>query len=447
MKVWTKEDYLALWRASLPRFYTSTIEGTPGFDVPAAQAAIFARFERAINTTQAYYLREHSIQTGPVARGGAKAQGVVQVTRLASVGGLVFPAGTRLPARQLGTYGESVLLGYYVTKADALFPDGSVGAQPVAVEAEFVGYSGNLEFGGQITEFAELGRAMVRATVAQNSTSGTLLVRDVPPSEDTQWDVFPADGAGRYVRLVRLTAGLASDVRVVRQVSGIASANGTTAYWVTPPLDAADLGKALQVEVEEWADLGLTVTQPDPITGGVSDMLGAIGDDRRAQRVPGETDDQFAERLQSLGDTVSPAAIERKVGAILDPLGIEWCLRETADLDTLMGFTFDLHPFDVGDLALMVKLPGSGFVGQGAVWLGPQTMRRFFIVCVGRSQLGDFGFGYDYTETATDYVNAWDQAGWDGRPLAFQAVLGRVWQEVNQTRAGGVGFLLKLDCC
>ncbi|CAB4155049.1 hypothetical protein UFOVP650_69 [uncultured Caudovirales phage] len=447
MKVWTKDDYLALWRASLPRFYTSTIEDTPGFDVPAAQAAIFARFEQAINTTQGYYLREHSIQTGPVARGAAKAQGVVQVARLAAVGALTLPASTRLPARQLGTYGESVLLGHYVTKADVVFADGFVGAQSVAVEAEFPGYSGNLEFGGQITEFAELGRALVRAVVAQHSATASLLVRDVPPSEDTQWDVFPADGAGRYVRLVQLTTALASDVRVVRRVAGIASANGTTAYWVSPPLDASDLGKVLQVEVEEWGDLGLSVTQPSPILGGVSDMLGAIGDDRRAQRVPGETDDQFSDRLQNLGDTVSPAAIERKVGSILDPLGIEWCLRETADLDTLMGFTYDIHPFDAGDLALMVKLPGSGFVGQGAVWLGPQTMRRFFIVCVERSQLGDFGFGYDYTTAATDYVNAWDQAGWDGRPLVFQAVLARVWQEVNQTRAGGVGFLLKLDCC
>lgn len=445
IKPFTQEDYLALWRAVLPKFYTDPIENEGegrGFDVPSSQAAIFARYEAAANVSQqAYFLRPHSIQTGEIARGSAKARGPVFISRLeAGLGSILIPAGTPLEAEQLGSAGEVVSLGRYFLLSAVTMASGAVGPLQATVEAEFPGYTGNLEFPGQIVRFAPQGRATVR--VSANSTSR--LVRNVSAAEASKWDVFEPQHEGRYVRLVQLVDPLLSSTEP-RRVIATWTSGGELGITVTPALAVADVGKEFQVEVEEWADLGLTVVQPQPILGGRSDALGAIATDRGVGRVAGETDDQLADRLLYLEDTISPAAIERIVGAILDPLEISWCLKETADLETLMGFTFDVHPWDVGGLQRITKTANSQLVGQGAVWLGPSTSVRFFIVCIGRSGLGEFGFGFDYTESSAP--NAWDVGAYDGSPLGWHAAAGRVWAAVNQARAAGVGFQVLADCC
>jgi hypothetical protein len=161
--------------------------------------------------------------------------------------------------------------------------------------------------------------------------------------------------------------------------------------------------------------------------------------------VPGETDQQYADRIMHLADNISPAAIERTVGAILDPLGIGWCLKETADLETLMGFTFDVHPWDFGGLEHVTLAPNSAYVGQGAVWLGPATVRRFFILCVDRSLLVEFGFGYDHG--GIHPLNAWDLGGYDGFAAGLGIAVARVREAVRQTRAAGVRFDVLVDCC
>jgi hypothetical protein len=457
MQPFTKDDYIALWRSVLPRFYTEPLETEAdgrGFDVANAQAAIFARFEAAANVSQqAYFLRRHSIQTGEIARGPRKASGYVVVSRLApNLGDILIQAGAFLEAEQLGTAGEIVSLGRYVTTADFTIPEGSGAAIQVPVEAEFQGYTGNLEFPFQIVRFAPQGRATVPCTVTSNMGGETHLVRTVAPAESYKWDVFTRGMLGRYVRVVQVTVPLATPQvsLIARRIIATWQAGPGTdqlAIIVDPPLDNADIGKIVQVEVEELSDLGVQVEQPDLITGGRSDALGAIGTDRRLGRVQGETDDEFAERIQSLADNISPAAIERIADSILGPLGIGWCLKETADLQTLMGFTWDTHPWDFGGLNAVVKTANSQLIGQGIVWLDWATFRRFFIICVDRGNLGEFGFGYDYTNHLPGAPNAWDVAFYDGSPVGFDAALGRLWTAVNDARAAGVGFLIMLDCC
>lgn len=445
IKPFTQEDYLALWRSVLPKFYTDPIEHEGegrGFDVPSSQAAIFARIESAANVSQqAYFLRPHSTQTGEIARSANKARGPVFISRLeAGLGSILIPAGTPFEAEQLGGAGEVVSLGRYYLLSAVTLTSGSLGPLQGTVEAEFAGYTGNLEFPGQIVRFAPLGRATVRASA--NSTSR--LIRSVSAAEATRWDVFTPEHLGRYVRLVQLVDPLLSSSEP-RRVIATWMSGGEMGVTVTPALAVADVGKEFQVEVEEWEDLGLTVAQPQPILGGRSDALGAIATDRGVGRVAGETDDQLADRLLYLEDTISPAAIERIVGAILDPLEIGWCLKETADVETLMGFTFDVHPWDAGSLQRIDKVPNSQLVGQGAVWLGPSTSVRFFIVCIDRSGLGEFGFGYDYSEYSAP--NAWDVGAYDGSPLGWHAAAGRVQEAVNQARAAGVGFRVMVGCC
>lgn len=441
----TKDDFLDLWRQVLPKMYTDPIENEAngqGFDIPSLQAAIFARFEAAVNTNQqAYFLRRHSNQTGEIARAGAKARGTVYISRPSGDAAVTVPRGTILIAEQRGTVGETVTVGRYLTTHDATLGEGDAGPVAVEVEAEFPGYSGNLEFPGMIVRIQALGRATVKASA--NSTSR--LVRNVAPAEESQWDDFSGDLLGRYVRVVQLSAPLNSSPQTPRRVIATWSSGSSLGITISPALATADVGKVMQVEIEEWEDLGLTVVQPQPILGGRGDTLGALANDFNVGRVAGETDDQLAMRLTDLPDTVSPSAIERTVGNILDPLGIGWCLKETGDVDSLMGFTFDVHPYDATDIKRIQPILGSQLIGQGAVWLDRRRQFRFFIVCVHRSGLGEFGFGYDYTDSSAP--NAWDIAAYDGKPLGFLQAVGRVQQAVDGAREGGVGFLVKVDCC
>ncbi len=441
IRPYTKDEYLELWRQVLPKFYTDPIEAEGdgrGFDIPSLQAAIFERFERAANITQqAYFLRPHSIQTEEIARGAAKARGSVLVSRLsAALGSLIIPAGTPFEAEQIDSYGQAVSLGIYRSLSDVTLASGALGPVSVTVEASYPGHSGNLEFPGQIVRFAPLGRATVKVV----ALSSSLIARSVGVTEESNWDVFTAQHRLRYLRLVQLDQPLVSTSEPRRVVSF-----EDAGIRVFPSLSSADIGKTFQVEIEEWADLGLTVAQPQPITGGRSDSIGAVATDRNVGRAPGETDDQLADRLVYLEDTISPAAIERTVGAILDPYGIGWCLKEASDVDTLIGFIWDVHPFDFGGLQRVEKLPGSELIGQGAVWLSAETTRRFFIICVDRSGLGDFGFGFDVTLSAM--TNAWDVGAYDGKPVGWWTAVGRVWEAVNSARAAGVGFQVLTDCC
>lgn len=439
-----KEAFLSLWRAVLPRFYTQPIEDEgdgEGFDVPSSHAAIFEQLEDAANVSQqSYYLKPHSTQTGAIAASGRKASGEVLVTRAApTVGELTLPIGTVFEAHEPTSLGDDRLLGRYLSLEEVTLPQ-SVTPQTVAVEAEFQGYTGNVR-ATVVDRFAELGRRSVQSRVnffreRFNQVAGV------------QTDPFLTNLVGRYVRLVSLSPGVltSENAAVPRRVIGTFTEPGGAVGIITDLAldDPADAGKTLLVEVEEWADLGLTVSQPDPIAGGVGDALGAIGNDRRQGKVPGESDEAFRRRLCDLGDTISPNAIVRIVDGILSPKGVAFEFKETGDVDSLMGFTWDVHPYDHGQIQQETKPGGSELIGQGIVWLSLSEHVRFFIICVDRAAIFDFGAAYDALVFSPGFPNAWDEMFFDGADVGFDSLIGQVWEAVNQARAAGVGFVILL---
>ena len=443
VQIFDKECYEDLWRKLLPGSYTQPIEDEAqghGFDIPAAQAAIMEFFEMQLNLSQqSYFLKPHSIQTGPIATSATKAVGTVTIRRAApALGELILDRGTVLEAFMTDSFGGQLLLGRYLLTTPLTIPEGTGVVADVPVEAEFQGYTGNLQFPDQVVEFEELGRLAVPSVVLAVNELQT----DAAAAVLAPIDQFNDSLVGRYFRFVG--GGLASEnVAVPRRITDFISPDRIR---FDPPLDnALDVGLQPTAEIEEYSDLGLTVESSSVMVGGTSNALGAIGDDRRQGKVPNESDDAFRARICDLADIISPAAIIRIVDRILTPLGIPFRLKETADIESLMGFTWDIHPYDVGDLSEIVKLPGSQLIGQGFVWLSETSLRRFFIICVGRRNTGEFGAAYDSTFFFSGFANAWDVFAFDGFAIGFDAAIGQVWEAVNQARAAGVGFIIVID--
>ncbi len=446
LQPYTQTDFLELWRRVLPRSYTEPIEtegGGVGFDLPSAHAAIWARVEVSLNLTQqGYYLRAHSSATGPIAASAEKATGQVLVTRAApTVGAITLPVGTVFRALARSSLGGELFLGRYFSTATVTLPQGSVGPFVVPVEAEFPGYTGNLD-PGYITEFQTLGSAEVPVTVATTTT----LRRAIGTSNLV--DRFEPGFGGRYLRLVgTLASHNGPDPRLITGTF-VDGTTGELGVVFTPALDnGADVGVNVTAEVEEYADLGLTVTQPDPIVGGTPDGLGALGTDRAIARAPGETEANFRNRLGQLADTISPASHIRILNRILGSAGIGYEYLETMDVDTLMGFTWGVHPWGVGTLEHQARLPGSQLVGQGIVWLARPRHRRYFVVLVDGSGLGEYGMPWGSISYPPGHPNAWGLGIWTsggGTALGFNALISQLWQELNGARLAGVAFQIFL---
>lgn len=79
------------------------------------------------------------------------------------------------------------------------------------------------------------------------------------------------------------------------------------------------------------------------------------------------------------------------------------------------------------------------------VWLDYPQFRGFFMVCLPPLGLGEFGYAYD-----VGFADAFDLPSpyltfYDGFPYLNSLVYGRVYQAIDQVRAGGVLFDLCLD--
>lgn len=413
--VWKAKDFLDLWRGVLPVDYTEPIEsdGGVGFDIPSAQARMWERVDQAVNlSTQAMFFRPHSAQSGPVAAFGRRAQGAIEVYRAApAVGDLLARAGQFLVAEALDSVGGTLQLGRLQVVEDTILPEGSGGPIAVEVEAEFAGYDGN-QWEGVVVRFEDEGRLTVPAELTDTNQA----LRSVTILLDGRTDRFHEGLIGRFVRFVSDTPLVS--LSVPRRVTGIFTSGDQLGIEFTPAIDAADIGAVVTVEVEELSDFGVSVLQPEPITGGVTDTLRALGVDRNTQPTANESEEGFRNRCAELPDVVSPAAIRRICDRVLGPVGVSYCLHETRDVDGLMGFTWDIHPYDApfGLCSCDVtKPPGSELVGHVIVWLNENTLRRFFMICV--------------SPNAVDHLPE----------------ISALWHEVNAARAAGVAFVIALS--
>lgn len=443
----TQTDFLTLWRSILPGEYTEAIEqeaAGAGFDIPSLQAAIFAGFEENLNVSQqAYFLRQHSIQSGATAGKGAKARTTLQLFRRAPVlGDILIQQGRRFVATATDSNGGELVLGHFLAVEAVTLPQGNGGPVAVLVEAEFEGYAGNV-WEGVITSFEPQGHLSVAAVI----TAPGEVRRSLAPA-DINGDQFNLGLVGRMIRFVPSGTLTTPDALVPRVVVGAFEVSGQVALQFSPPLLAADVLQTVHVEVEELEDLGVSVTQPDPAIGGSVDTLAAVGAERKIERQENDTDEDFVDRLVQLPDTVSPAAMERILARRLDPFGIGWCLRETGDVDGLMGFTWDLHPWDFGKVCGCTDPPepsGSELVGSGIVWMSGSTATRFFIVCVKLTNVDLVAFAWNSTDPTGDFPPAWGLFVWDGVDAAFSAAVSRAYDELNAAREAGVGFAIVLD--
>lgn len=442
----TQADFLNLWRQVLPASYTEPIESEAegaGFDIPSLQAAIWADFESNLNVSQqAYFLRQHSIQTGATAAGGAKARTTLQLYRAApALGAVLVPQGHVFLAVATDSFGGELPLGRYLAVSAVTIASGAGGPIAVEVEAEFEGYAGNV-WEGVITRAEPQGRLSVPSLI-----TATNEVRRSVTLQQQNADRFNLGMVGRMIRIVPDGVLNTPDATVPRIVTGAYEASGDVVLQFTPALLASDVLAPVTIEAEELADLGVTVTQPDPATGGRVDTLAAIAAERKTERQQNETDEQMADRLVDLPDTVSPGAVERLLKRVLDPYGIPWCLHETGEVDSLVGFTWDLHPYDVGELCGCDNThpADSELVGEGIVWMSEGTWTRFFVVCVGQSAVVEWGAAYDSTKQFGDRPNAFDRFPWDGQDSAYNQVIARLAVELRKVKASGVGFAIALD--
>jgi hypothetical protein len=415
---WTAADFLDLWRRLYPRSYTRPIEEEnegEGLDTIAAFAAIWARVDRAIDyTIQRYYLKPSTLQTGEPAAGLGKAAGTLTLARTAPVNfALTLIVGNRLQAFFTDTFGVEREGALYEVTTELTMPVGSVGPFSLEVQAISGGFSGNVVKGSV--------RAFVAQTVAEIEDA-TISAGLTEVTNAGARDPFFDSHVGRYF-VFDTTTPIIVDREIPRRITAI---GGQT---ITVDVAYAVVGVPAAGRVLAFNDLGITVVQPDTLTGGRDAWLDALGEERRIFRRLGESDDAYRDRIAELPDTISPGAINRIARRILDPFGVKFVLKETRDPSTWPGFIYDESAYDVGT-------PFDGYVGGCEITTA-------FVLCVGLSAAGEFGAPYD--ATLVPNPNAWDVMAFDGFAIEYAAALGALYDQVNAARAAGVCFDIVLD--
>ncbi len=311
----------------------------------------------------------------------------------------------------------------------------------------------------QLTDGANLGRTLriVGYEQPQAGDGGTLLL-----APDGVY--FLSSVAGSFMPDELITASGGGTLRALEHSGGVlvaqrltgtpsaaetlvgesGGASATIASVDQSPELVAEVGTA-SWRVLSWADdLGLEVTNEAWPTGGTHAVLDEIGVDRQVGRVTGESDEVYRPRVSALGDLVSPNAVLRAANRVLAPYGLEARMREVG-LPGFRGAFFDGDPaqndpetnfaYDMDPIARPAD--------RWKVNLDLEEMRAFFLIELPRIDLGEFGVFYD-----VGICNAYDAAPWnnffDGFPILAAIIYRSVWDEVDRTRAGGVGFDLVL---
>lgn len=410
----TAAELLAVWRAVLPSSYARALEDAAdgqGFDTVAGAAAALERESGAlVSSVGAYYLLPHSTQTAPPAAGAARATAPARIRRVQGSAPFAIEllAGWPIATRWRGPR------GYVEGPRFRLAEDVSLGAADLEVattiEASRVGFAGNVP-AARFVGFAPVGRLDVpNASIEGNTITTTGAFDRVTRAQAGRLVTFPAGSANAL-------AGPRRIVAVTDLGGGAAAVEVTGAPLVTATHD---------VVLPELADLGIEIVVDDDATGGASPVLDAIGAEREVPRRLSESDDAYRDRISTLADTVSPAAMLRIAARILSPLGIGFRLRETRDPDTWPGFVLDVDALDFGT--------------QWEGYVDGCDVATSFVIEVGLSGDGDFGAAYDAGDE-----DALDWLALDGFAIGYSAALGALWSELDRARAAGVCFDVVLD--
>lgn len=210
-----------------------------------------------------------------------------------------------------------------------------------------------------------------------------------------------------------------------------------------------------------------TVTNVTPICGGRPQMLDGLGADLSVSRNEGEPDSLYAQRLRTLGDTVSPLAIQRAVDALFLPYGYSVGagidLIETWSSAYQTAYDVDGSIPGIDDNLFCYDDPRPAYPPFRNRWYGEEDVRGAFIVVVPNlGAISDVGMAYDDTATgptATSLdtggaraISAFDvssttpvqQGGYDGFDLAKQGVYKSLYDLLDRIKAAGVFFAVEL---
>jgi hypothetical protein len=421
----TREDLLQVWRGGLPPDYRTGIEFRDdgrGFDIVVGQAAIFERVAEAdAVTTQVCYLRPHSTQVRPQALGQLQAVGSVSIARAAPADApITLVVGTRLVVQVHDESGALIDASTYETTSEGTFAAGDLGPLTLPIRALRYGYQGNVPLGRPIA-FVERGRYSVPGTVtAANTVADTVGVAD---------RIVP-DLVGRYVRFTGLP-NAPTTPRMITAVS-IAMNQATTANTITVDGPALTLG-AQTFEIDELADLGLTVELATALTTGRHGWLDAWGEERLCYRQSLEDDASYLARILAVDDVVSPGALVRAATRILTPIGIPFAFREAGEAFTFSGYLW--YP----DLYL------TGSIGSVPITVNFASKVRYFAIIVPLSSTGNEGTYLDTFQGATDTNYLDGEAYLDSFPFEWNRNMQALFNEMIATKEGGVAFQILID--
>ncbi len=297
--------------------------------------------------------------------------------------------------------------------------------------------------GGEILDISVDGILPVAVTFLGGDTTAALVVVRINAAFTAALQPTPATVEGTAVRLNGSVLGSTGSIEIV---------GGTAAPILGFAVQTVFGTNGATLEIEEFSEVGFSVSQPTLMSGGSAAFLDAIGTDRNTPRLANETDEEYRGRLCNLADIISPAAIIRICEAIMSPLDISCVLKETRCINPnptdprfacLSGFIFD----SVADFHYQNKRPAltnaydldpDFAADNGFVWLDLVEAYRFFLLCIGTGNEGEFGFGYD--DAGTNPYDAEVNNFYDGFPIGYFSTVSQLWNAVNDARAAGVAF-------
>ena len=219
------------------------------------------------------------------------------------------------------------------------------------------------------------------------------------------------------------------------------------------------------LQTPNYGDASIVVQQVVSTSGGAAPMLDGLGEDRALPRAPGELDPAYRQRLRTLPDTVSPAAIVRFLDLSLTslPLGYDFietwepgyqsCWDAPTSLPANPAYNGNLFVYDD-------PRPNPPFRNR---WLDEVEFRGAFIVVVDvPAPIRETGLAYDdpaLTPTQLRSVlggrstpaydvpvnfTASPMGAYDGTDLGRQALFAGLWSALQDIKAGGVAAVVEL---
>lgn len=328
MTVVTKEHLLELWRRDMDPGYVVPLEdenGGAGFDVIDAMATVLARAaEAGRNSAQALFLLPHRIQTAPPASGPIVATGTVQVYRgIVIGGGLPLDDGDPIVAHRLGVDGEDEDSPTFEIVGDITIPAGTEGPTTVNVRCSRPGFAGNVPAGTEGRFPRKRGGSF--SIVSFVPGTGVVTVdaalgdRFTPEMTGMWWRFLDGPNIGVPAR------------RVFFQTATTAQIDNAAALTAQGAGGTADV-----VDIDTVAALRVVF---DGTSGGRSGELDTLAVEAGASgRAVGEDDDALRARAVDTPEALTPNAIVRALGHVLDPIDIPFDFIEVFEEDA--GFFF-----------------------------------------------------------------------------------------------------------